>query len=160
MSRTTTRSRLGQFKTLKYRPEFPDRFGGYDDARSFCRRFFRWYNEEHYHSGIGLLTPAMLHYGQAAEVIQSRQQVLESAYTAHPERFVRGLPAPPRQPTAVWINPPNDASTGPGTHEKGLPEIRRPGKPVAPLAHPRPGYPSSRCVVRRARLRFARRHGT
>lgn len=65
-----------QFKTLKYRPEFPDRFGGFDDARSFCRRFFWWYNQEHYHSGIGLLTPAMLHDGQAAQVIQSRQQVM------------------------------------------------------------------------------------
>ena len=135
-----------QFKTMKYRPEFPDRFGGYDDTRAFCRRFFTWYNDEHYHSGIGLLTPAMLHYGQADEVIQSRQQVLASAYTVHPERFVRGLPAPPALPTAVWINPPNDVSTGPGAHEKKLPEIRCPGKPEAPLAHPRPGYPSSRCV--------------
>jgi putative transposase len=135
-----------QFKTLKYRPEFPDRFGGYDDALSFCRRFFAWYNEEHYHSGIGLLTPAPLHYGQAAEVIQSRQQVLASAYTAHPERFVRGLPAPPVLPTAVWINPPNEVSTGPVAHEKGLPEIQCPGKPEALLAHPRPGYPSSGCV--------------
>ncbi len=85
-----------QFKTLKYCPAFPDRFEGYDHALSFCREFFPWYNDEHYHSGIGLVTPAMLHYGSAAGVVASRQKVLEAAYADHPERFVRGIPQPPK----------------------------------------------------------------
>jgi putative transposase len=95
-----------QFKTLKYRPEFPDRFGSIHDARGFCQVFFPWYNTEHHHSGIGLLTPAVLHYGRAEEVVQRRQQVLSQAYQRNPERFVRAHPRPPAQPTAVWINPP------------------------------------------------------
>lgn len=97
-----------QFKTLKYRPEFPDRFGSLQDARDFCRAFFHWYNTEHRHTGIGLLTPATVHCGQAPQVIAARQLVLDAAYTAHPERFVRGLPTPPALPDAVWINPPVD----------------------------------------------------
>jgi putative transposase len=94
------------FKTLKYRPSFPDRFGSIEDARSFCRGFFTWYNEEHRHSGIGLMAPAMVHFGRAPEVQAARAVTLERAYAAHPERFVRGLPTPPELPTAVWINPP------------------------------------------------------
>lgn len=97
-----------QFKTLKYQPQFPKHFGSMEDARSFCQTFFQWYNHGHYHSGIGLLTPAALHHGQAVTVIQQRQQVLQAAYLAHPERFVRGLPHPPSLPTAVWINPPTN----------------------------------------------------
>jgi len=135
-----------QFKTLKYRPEFPDRFGGYDDALSFCRRFFAWYNLEHYHSGIGLLTPAALHYGQAEQVVQKRAKVLRAAYAKHPQRFVHGRPKPHPLPQAVWINPPPGMSIEPTAHEKRLPEIACPGKPEAPLAHPRPGYPSPGCV--------------
>ena len=81
-----------QFKTMKYRPEFPKRFDSYEHALGFCREFFTWYNDEHYHTGIGLMTPAMLHYGEAEEVQRSRQRVLEAAYTAHPERFVSGCP--------------------------------------------------------------------
>lgn len=95
-----------QFKTLKYRPEFPRRFGSIEDARAFCQGFFRWYNQEHHHSGIALLTPETLHYGRAEEVIQRRQQVLSQAYERNPERFVRARPRPPDKPTAVWINPP------------------------------------------------------
>src|SRR3972149_2335703 len=83
-----------QFKTLKYRPDFPDRFASYDQALVFCRAFFGWYNDEHYHSGIGLLTPATLHYGQASQVIASRAAVLQAAYATYPERFVRGCPHP------------------------------------------------------------------
>jgi putative transposase len=100
-----------QFKTMKYRPQFPDRFGCIEDARSFCAVFFGWYNTMHRHSGIGLLTPQVLHYGRAEEVIQSRQQVLEQAYAAHPERF-RRRPEPPAVPEAVWINPPHKGQTG------------------------------------------------
>ena len=95
-----------QFKTLKYRPDFPDRFGSFEDALSLTRDFFRWYNTEHRHSGIGMLTPKMVHYGLADEVLAKRQQVLLAAYEAHPERFVRGTPSPRPLPEAVWINPP------------------------------------------------------
>lgn len=95
-----------QFRTLKYRPDFPERFGSLQDARAFCRSFFRWYNLEHHHSGIGLLTPDVVHHGRAQATVASRQQVLNAAYCAHPERFVRNAPAAPAAPTAVWINPP------------------------------------------------------
>jgi len=97
-----------QFKTLKYRPGFPDRFGSIEDARAFCRTFFSWYNEEHRHGGIGLLTPAMVHRGRGEQVRAARQIVLTDAYAAHPERFVRKHPEPPKLPTAVWINPPKE----------------------------------------------------
>ena len=132
-----------QFKTMKYRSEFPDRFGGYEDAISFCRAFFKWYNDEHYHTGIGLLTPAMLHHGEAPRVIEAREQVLSLAYAKHPERFVRGCPKPQLLPTAVWINPPHIKANN---DKKRLPETHCPRKPDAPLTHPRPGYPSSSCV--------------
>jgi len=107
-----------QFKTLKYQPQFPKQFGSLEDARSFCRAFFDWYNHQHHHSGIGWLTPAMLHYGQAEHVVQQRQQVLLAAYLAHPERFVQGQPSPPSVPTEVWINPPqpNPQSTQEDLH--------------------------------------------
>lgn len=95
-----------QFKTMKYRPEFPQRFGCQEDARGFCGAFFDWYNREHHHSGIALLTPEMVHYGQAEEVRLNRNVTLERAYQQHPERFVRKVPESPRLPEAVWINPP------------------------------------------------------
>lgn len=95
-----------QFKTLKYRPEFPKRFGSIQDARSFCREFFTWYNKQHRHSGIAYLTPEMVHYGHASDVTKARQVVLMKAYEAHPERFVNKRPSPPALPTAVWINKP------------------------------------------------------
>lgn len=90
----------------KYRPDYPDRFGCLEDARSWTRDFFGWYHHEHCHTGLGLMTPAAVHYGQAGEIRNERQRILEVAYAAHPERFVRGKPVPPRLPTAVWINPP------------------------------------------------------
>lgn len=95
-----------QFKTLKYRPDFPDRFDSILHSRSWSRDFFRWYNHEHRHSGIGLLTPATVHYGRAEEVIERRACALAAAYEANPERFVRGRPQPPTLPSTVWINPP------------------------------------------------------
>ena len=97
-----------QFKTLKYHPGFPPRFGSIEDARAFCRSFFGWYNGEHRHAGIGLLTPEMVHRGRAEEVRAARAAVLADAYAAHPERFVRKHPEPPPLPTAVWINPPKE----------------------------------------------------
>jgi putative transposase len=100
-----------QFKTLKYQPTYPERFGSQADARTWAQDFFRWYNFEHHHAGIGLMTPAAVHSGQAAQLWQNRQSVLQHAYAAHPERFVKGLPKPPTLPTAVWINPPKEAGT-------------------------------------------------
>ena len=105
-----------QFRTLKYRPEFPDRFGCIQDSRAFCQQFFPWYNEEHHHSGLGLLTPAMVHFGQAQSVLAGRQAVLDAAYQAHPDRFVRRPPKPLPLPSEVWINKP--VATGPKTEEK------------------------------------------
>lgn len=102
-----------QFKTLKYRPEFPDRFGSLEAARAFCHPFFTWYNTAHRHTGIGLLTPAMVHCGHAETVCAQRAAVLAAAYAAHPERFVRQPPKPPARPTAVWINPPAVATMSP-----------------------------------------------
>lgn len=97
-----------QFKTLKYHPSFPSRFASCDEALGFCRGFFPWYNAEHRHGGIALLTPEDVHYGRAAQVIGQRQAVLEAAYEAHPERFPGGRPMAPTLPGAVWINAPMD----------------------------------------------------
>lgn len=95
-----------QFKTMKYRPDYPDRFGCQADARCWSRDFFDWYNNDHHHSAIGLLTPADVHYGRAARIIQERQKVLHLAYEKYPQRFVKGPSTPPQLPKAVWINPP------------------------------------------------------
>jgi putative transposase len=96
-----------QFKTFKYQPEFPDRFGSYDEALAYCTEFFPWYNDTHYHSGLSMLTPASVHYGQTDAIVARRQQTLETAYSAHPERFVHGLPTQKSEPQTVWINPPD-----------------------------------------------------
>jgi putative transposase len=90
-----------QFKTLKYRPDFPDTFGSLTDARAFCQHFFTWYNTEHYHCGIGYHHPIDLHYGRAEAVRQARAGVLAAAYPRSPERFVRKHPEPPALPTAA-----------------------------------------------------------
>jgi putative transposase len=97
-----------QFKTLKYRPDFPDTFGSLADARTFCQDFFTWYNTEHYHSGIGWYHPIDVHYGHARAVREARADVLATAYTRNPERFVRKHPEPPALPAAAWINRPSD----------------------------------------------------
>ena len=94
------------FKTLKYRPDFPERFAAIEAARAHGQAFFPWYNTVHRHSGIGLLTPHDVHYGLADQRVTARATVLAAAHAAHPERFVAGLPRPPARPTAVWINPP------------------------------------------------------
>jgi putative transposase len=95
-----------QFKTLKYRSAFPGRFGSIQDARAHCHVFFPWYNTEHHHVGLGLLTPADVHHGLAEQRVAARATVLATAYAAHPERFPAGPPAPAALPTTVWINPP------------------------------------------------------
>ena len=97
-----------QFKTLKYRPYFPARFTSIEHARAHCQEFFRWYNDEHRHSGLGLHTAADVHHGHAATIQARRAQVLTAAYRAHPERFVTKAPAPPDLPGASWINPPQE----------------------------------------------------
>jgi putative transposase len=94
-----------QFKTLKYVPDFPDRFGCLADARAFCDRFFPTYNHEHRHSGIGMHTPASVHFGTAIEIRARRQVTLDRAHAQHPERFSR-RPEPPRLPEQAWINQP------------------------------------------------------
>ena len=105
-----------QFKTLKYQPDFPERFGSRADAHAWARQFFPSYNHDHHHTGLGLMTPAAVHSGQAAQLWQKRQGVLQLAYLAHPERFVKGQPQPPTLPTAVWINPPKSDATGTASH--------------------------------------------
>ena len=116
---------------MKYRPQFPKRFGGFEDALTHCRSFFEWYNDEHYHSGIGLLTPAVLHYGEAEKVIEDRADVLQDAYAAHPERFVRGCPKPQALPTEVWINPPAPTSETSLGSNPPLIEIQTPSRRIA-----------------------------
>jgi putative transposase len=95
-----------QFKTLKYRPDFPDRFGSIEDARAHCQRFFHWYNHEHRHGGIGLMAPATVHDGTAAALTAQRAITLDAAFASHPIRFKGVAPKPPKLPTAAWINPP------------------------------------------------------
>jgi len=123
-----------QFKTLKYSPEFPDRFGSLPDARSFLLDFFQWYNGMHHHSGLGLLTPWDVHHGLAETRLAEREAALRKAFEATPERFVRGVPTPPALPQAVWINKPRSADA------------------AAPSTVTFPGQlPSGEAVARRAR---------
>jgi len=95
-----------QFRTLKYHPEFPDRFGSFEHAHDFVGEFMPWYNNVHRHSGIAMLTPAMVHHGQANDVLAARHEVMLAAYRAKPERFIGGSPKRAILPSAVWINPP------------------------------------------------------
>jgi putative transposase len=114
-----------QFKTLKYRPMFPEWFGSIQDTRAHCHEFFTWYNTEHHHSGLGLLTPADVHHGHTEQRLSTRAAVRAAAYLAHPERFTAGPPQPPRRPKAVWINPPKVSAPVPTV----------PPPPPSPLAH-------------------------
>ena len=97
-----------QFKTMKYRHSFPKTFGCIEDAKTFLRGFFEWYNCQHRHSGIGSITPESLHTGEAHKIREKRCRILEQAYLKHPERFVKGLPQPPKIPEAAWINKPEE----------------------------------------------------
>jgi len=106
------------FKTLKYQPGFPERFGSIQDGRRYCQTFFPWYNTEHHHSGIGMMTPQTVHYGLAPVVIAARQKTLDKAFALHPERFVRNPPSHQEVPQQVWINPPKtktDLQIAPGS---------------------------------------------
>jgi hypothetical protein len=120
-----------QFKTMKYRPDYPDRFDSLDHARNWAHAFFTWYNHEHHHTGLGLMTPAVVHFGQADEVRARRQHVLDEAYAAHPERFVKGRPIAPKAPDQVWINPPQSVPVT-GTAPAGT----QPGTAVTPAVGP------------------------
>jgi putative transposase len=116
-----------QFKTMKYRPEFPERFGSIEDSRAFGHVFFPWYNDAHHHSALGFLTPAVVHYGLADSVRKKRQHVLAAAFAAHPERFVKGTPQPADLPQAVWINPPEKKAThqdAPGSTQAAVDDLR------------------------------------
>ena len=101
-----------QFKTLKYHPGFPGRFHDITAAIAFCRTFFPWYNTEHRHGEIAMLTPDDVHHHRTQSVLDQRGQTLQAAWTRHPERFVRGIPKPDPLPEAVWINPPVTSTTG------------------------------------------------
>ena len=109
-----------QFKTLKYRPDFPARFGSIEDARAHCRRFFHWYNHQHRHSGIGFMTPHAVHYGEAEYLHQLRAETLAAAFADHPNRFKGNPPQPPTQPSAVWINPPQQQDLNDTTQDHSL----------------------------------------
>lgn len=102
-----------QFKTMKYRPDYPQRFDSKEQALTWARAFFPWYNQEHHHVALGLLTPAMVHFGHAQTVLAHRQAILDQAYALHPERFVSGAPATQALQAAVWINPPSPPKTMP-----------------------------------------------
>ena len=102
----------GQFKTLKYHPGFPGRFEDITAAIAFCRSFFPWYNTEHRHAGIAMLTPDDVHHHRAPDVLAKRGRTLQAAWALHPERFVHGTPKPAPLPEAVWINPPATSTTG------------------------------------------------
>ena len=135
-----------QFKTMKYRPDYPQRFGSIEDARTWARAFVSWYNQEHRHTGIALMAPATVHYGLAGQVNEKRQQVLQAAYERHPERFVKGAPIPPQLPGEVWINPPTVSHDGAGESEpetSPLPAI--PSSPSGAQEESRVGGPLPTC---------------
>ena len=94
---------------MKYRPDYPERFGSIQDARNWARVFFRWYNDDHHHSALGLMTPKVVHHGEAEALTEKRREVLRAAYAAHPERFVRGEPMPLSLAKEVWINKPQSS---------------------------------------------------
>jgi putative transposase len=133
-----------QFKTLKYRPDFPDRFGSIEDARAHCQHFFRWYNHEHRHGGIGLMAPAAVHDGTAAAMTAQRAVTLDSAFVAHPLRFKGIAPKPPALPSAAWINPPKKGVHTTLNHTRLLANLMTPGvsksltRSAATLAQSRP----------------------
>lgn len=112
-----------QFKTLKYRPEFPERFGSIEHGRSLCQDLIPWYNDEHHHSGLGYLTPADVHHGRAAARLAQRAGVLATAFAAHPERFPHGVPTPMSVPTAVWINKPKEIEVVESGPKEGMLEV-------------------------------------
>jgi putative transposase len=115
------------FKTLKYRPHYPERFASIQAARQWLRRFVHWYNHEHYHSGLALQTPVTVHRGEVAQVVRQRQRILDMAYAAHPERFVTGVPTVPQPPQEVWINQPDPQPSHPTSFSGAVTTDSQPG---------------------------------
>jgi putative transposase len=120
-----------QFKTMKYQPGFPQRFATIQDARAHTGPYFDWYNTEHRHGGIALLTPHDVHYGAAAERLAQRARVRAAAHVRHPERFVHGPPAAQVLPTQVWINPPPAGPPNPD-HATGIISAMTDAVPLSP----------------------------
>lgn len=141
-----------QFKTAKYHPSTPERFGSLEDARTWASAFFEWYNHEHHHTGLGLLTPAIVHDGRADQVLLARKQVLAAAYQAHPERFVRREPEPQRPPEAVWINPPQSRERD---HQMVSPLAERSSPPRSESAALSRGFTAQRPLDRAAEPGYA-----
>jgi len=139
-----------QFKTMKYRPGFPDRFGSLTDVRAWARPFFHWYNHEHHHTGLGLMTPSTVHHGHAETVYAQRQQVLEAAYAAHPERFARGMPTPPKLPSAVWINRSQSDETALATPDPRLAGAQAPSSESKGQPRPALGADDDLATMRKA----------
>lgn len=141
-----------QFKTVKYHPITPDRFGSIEDARAWAHPLFHWYNQEHHHTGLALLTPAQVHHGRTGRVLAARRTVLAAAYAIHPERFVRGKPEPAAPPDAVWINPPASTTLAPADRPNlsvALPDagaVSRGDSAAALDAAPVNGYPADGSV--------------
>ena len=125
-----------QFKTMKYRPDFPAQFGTLFEARLWARTFFAWYNDDHYHSALGLLTPATVHFGQTQAVQDQRHLILQQAYQRYPERFVCGRPSPPALPAEVWINQPEPVENVSQTSEKTTANINPASVPTPALNQP------------------------
>jgi putative transposase len=119
------------FKTLKYRPDFPSRFGSIEDARAFCAPFFQWYNYEHRHFGLNLFTPAQVHFGDHERARTVRQDAMDLAYARHPERFVRGRPIVQGPPSEAWINRPSHPSNSTPTGQPGHAFVH-PSDPIHP----------------------------
>lgn len=142
------------FRTLKYRPDFPERFGSLEHARQVCRPLFAWYNAEHHHSGLAFLTPATVHHGRADQVLDARHRVRLAAYAAHPERFVNGPPRRERLPNAVWINPPEKTTRqdAPGSTQRGPddPEVVSVCRTYVPYRRPQAGQLDSVSIVQPA----------
>jgi putative transposase len=145
-----------QFKTAKYHPSTPARFGSVEEARGWAQDLFHWYNEEHHHTSLGLLTPAQVHHGLTAEVLEARQEVLEAAYVQHPERFVRGRPQPAAPPTEVWLNPPLtpapavDLAAQPSLHQPRAGAVSRGNSAAALDADAANGYAGTGELQRQA----------
>jgi putative transposase len=142
------------FRTLKYRPDFPDRFGSIEHARQVCRPLFAWYNAEHHHSALAFLTPATVHHGRADEVLDARHRVRLAAYAAHPERFVNGPPRRQNLPNAVWINPPEETThqDAPGSTQRNPddPEVVPVCRTCVPYRRPQAGQLDSVSIVQPA----------
>ncbi len=137
------------FKTLKYQPRFPKRFGCIEDAKSFCRSFFDWYNKDHHHTGIGLMTPDQVHYGQTDAVHAARQDTLDRAFRENPQRFVNKPPSPPNKPTAAWINPPVPRRVT--TEDTGSHEVLQHGATTALIRTTQPFVGETERTIRRSR---------